>query len=196
MAMRQFRIEPFGSLSAGAIKAHLELYKGYSDQTDAVLRQLDAPVATAPPPALTPRETLARRLSFEGNGAILHELFFEQLETPGNGEDPAFSTAVAQRYGSFDRWQEDILELGCSRGPGWVLTCLHRDSLIENFWIDLHELGAPAGCAILYVVDLWEHAYWTDYGAKGRDKFMQDLFERSNWAIAGKRFQQALARGT
>jgi superoxide dismutase len=137
--MRQFKIEPFGSLSADTIKAHFELYKGYDEQTDAVLRQLDTPPASTPlPPALTPRETLARRLSFEGNGAVLHELFFEQLESPTAGEDPVFSTALAQRYGSFEKWQEDVLELGTARGPGWVLTCLHKDSLIENFWIDLH----------------------------------------------------------
>jgi Fe-Mn family superoxide dismutase len=193
--MKQFRIEPFGGLSAAAIKTHLELYKGYSEQTDAVLRQLDTPPPSTPlPAALTPRETLARRLSFEGNGAILHELFFEQLEGPGKAEDPAFSTAVAQRYGSFDKWQEDVLDLGTARGPGWVLTCLHRDSLIENFWIDLHELGSPAGSAVLYVVDLWEHAYWTDYGAKGREKYMRDLFAHSNWAVAGTRYQRAHRR--
>jgi superoxide dismutase, Fe-Mn family len=190
--MKQFAINPFGALSAPAIKAHLELYKGYVEHTDAVLRQLDTPSPAPLPAALTPRETLARRLSFEGNGALLHELFFEQLAAPGAGEDPTFSTALAQRYGSFDKWQEDVLELGTTRGPGWVLTCLHRDSLIENFWIDLHELGTPAGSAVLYAVDLWEHAYWTDYGAKGREKYMRDLLAHSNWAVAGKRHQQAL----
>src|SRR5689334_7571576 len=108
--MRQFRIEPFGGISEAAIKAHLELYKGYAEQTDSVLRQLDTPPPATPlPPALTPRETLARRLSFEGNGAVLHELFFEQLESPATGEDPAFSTALAQRYGSLQKWQEDVL---------------------------------------------------------------------------------------
>jgi superoxide dismutase, Fe-Mn family len=193
--MRQFKIEPFGALSVPAIKAHLDLYRGYVDETDAVLRQLDTPPPATPfPAALTPRETLARRLSFEGNGAILHELFFEQFETQGGSEDPAFSTAVAERYGSLANWQEDILDLGTTRGPGWVLTCLHRDSLIENFWIDLHELGAPAGSSVLYAVDLWEHAYWSDYGAKGREKYMRDLFAHSNWAIAGERYQQAHRR--
>jgi Fe-Mn family superoxide dismutase len=190
--MRQFRIEPFGGLSEAAIKAHLELYRGYSEQTDLVLRQLDTPPPPSPlPAALVPRETLARRLSFEGNGAILHELFFEQIEAPASGEDPAFSTAVAQRYGSLEKWQEDILELGTTRGPGWVLTCLYKDSLIENFWVDLHELGTPAGSTVLYAMDLWEHAYWTDYGSKGRERFMRDVFGRSNWAVAGKRYQQA-----
>jgi superoxide dismutase, Fe-Mn family len=193
--MKQFRIELFGALSAAAIKAHLELYKGYAEQTDAVLRQLDTPPGPTPlPAAITPRETLARRLSFEGNGALLHELFFEQLEGATSAEDPVFSTAVAQRYGSVEKWQEDVLELGTTRGPGWVLTCLHRDSLIENFWVDLHELGAPASSAVLYVVDLWEHAYWTDYGSKGREKYMRDLFAHSNWAVAGKRYQQAQRR--
>lgn len=193
--MRQFKIEPFGGLSAASIKAHLELYKGYTEQADAVLRQIDTPPPPTPlPAALTPRETLARRLSFEGNGVILHELFFDQFEAPATGEDAAFSTAVTQRFGSLEKWQEDVLELGTTRGPGWVVTCVHMDSLIENFWIDIHEVGMPAGSLILYVVDLWEHAYWTDYGAKGREKYMRDLLSHTNWAVAGKRYQQAQHR--
>jgi Fe-Mn family superoxide dismutase len=194
--MREFKLAPFGHLSAAAIEAHLGLYKGYVEQTAAVLKQLRSP---AVPPtaafALTPRETLARRLSFEGNGARLHELFFEQFETPGEGHNDAFSTAMSQRFGSFQAWQDDILELGTTRGPGWILTCFEaRSGLIENYWIDLHEFGIPADSSVLYVLDLWEHAYWTDYGAKGRDRYLRDLLEHSNWRICGARYQQAWRR--
>ncbi|MEO6078398.1 MAG: Fe-Mn family superoxide dismutase [Steroidobacteraceae bacterium] len=195
--MREFTLAPFGALSAASIKTHLELYKGYAEQTDAVQKQLVAPLAAQPPSVFTARETLARRLSFEGNGANLHELFFEQFEQPGKGEDPEFSSALQRRFGSFRKWQEDILELGKARGPGWVLTSYRAENAsIENFWIDLHELGIPAGSAVLYVVDLWEHAYWLDYGPKGRDKYMGDLFQYSNWAIAARRYQQAQRRTT
>lgn len=188
--MREFKLAPFGGLSAASIQAHLELYKGYCEQTAAVRTQLQQEQSS--PAALTSRETLARRLSFEGNGAVLHELFFEQFESPGNGEDPAFTAALLQRFGSFQKWQEDVLELGKTRGPGWILTCCRsEDALIDNFWIDLHELGTPANHTVLHVVDLWEHAYWTDYGAKGRDRYIRDLFRRSDWAVAGRRLKLA-----
>lgn len=190
--MREFKIAPFGSLSAAAIEAHLGLYKGYVEQTAAITRQLDSQPMSPVADVFTPRETLARRLSFEDNGVILHELFFEQFVKPGGAEDADFSAALQPRFGSFTKWQEDILQLGKARGPGWVLTCLRSDGQrVENVWIDLHELGIPAGSTVLYVVDLWEHAYWTDYGAKGREKFMRDLFAHSDWAIAGQRWRQA-----
>ncbi len=194
--MREFKLAPFGNLSAASVEAHLGLYKGYVEQTEAVLKQLrDATVPQAATAALTPRETLARRLSFEGNGARLHELFFEQFEAPGEGNNGTFSTAVSQRFGSFQAWQDDILELGKTRGPGWVLTCFEaRSGLVDNYWIDLHEFGLPADSAVLYVVDLWEHAYWTDYGAKGRDHYMRDLLAHSNWEISAKRYQEAWRR--
>lgn len=193
--MKGFQIAPFGALSAAAIEAHLGLYKGYTEQAAAVLQQLHTPAVNAAPAVLTPRETLSRRLSFESNGVVLHELFFEQLENPGGGEDKALSAALSQRFGSFYKWQDDILELGKARGPGWVVTCFRQsEPLLENIWIDLHELGHLGDSSILYVVDLWEHAYWTDYGAKGRDKYMHDLFEHSNWSVAGRRYQQALRR--
>jgi superoxide dismutase, Fe-Mn family len=194
--MREFKLAPFGDLSAGAIEAHLGLYKGYVEQTEAVLKQLHgATVPQSVPAALTPRETLSRRLSFEANGARLHELFFEQFETADGGDNHVFSTTVLRRFGSLQAWQEDILELGKTRGPGWILTCIGVQSgLIDNHWIDLHESGVPADSPVLYVVDLWEHAYWADYGAKGRERYMHDLLEHSNWAVAGKRCQQALSR--
>ncbi len=82
-----------------------------------------------------------------------------------------------------------------ARGPGWIVTCFRAEgALTENFWIDLHEFGIPADHAVLHVVDLWEHAYWTDYGARGRDRYMRDLFRHSDWSVAGRRLEQARQR--
>jgi Fe-Mn family superoxide dismutase len=139
---------------------------------------------------LVPRETLARRLAFEANGEHLHELFFEQFDQPASATGGLFDTAVSRRFGSFQGWQDDILELGKTRGPGWVATCLDAQG-VENYWIDLHELSVPADGAILYLVDLWEHAYWSDYGAKGRERFMRDLFANTNWQIVEQRYNRA-----
>ncbi len=184
--MREFKIAAFGGLSAVSIEAHLGLYKGYAEETAAVVKELQA--ATKHPATaavLTPRETLARRLAFEGNGERLHELFFEQFGAPSASQG-SFNAALTGRFGSFEGWQDDIIELGTTRGPGWVATCAGAHG-IENYWIDLHELTTPADCPILYLVDLWEHAYWTDYGAKGRERYMRDLFAHSNWAVVEQR---------
>ena len=192
--MREFKIAAFGGLSAAAIEAHLALYKGYAEQTAAVVKELAAATAyPATAAVLTPRETLARRLAFEGNGERLHELFFEQLGAPSAPGEGKFNAAVAKRFGSFQRWQDDILELGKTRGPGWVATCLSARG-VENYWIDLHELTTPVDSPILYLVDLWEHAYWTDYGAKGRERFMRDLFANSNWGVVEQRYARALLK--
>ncbi len=45
--MRKFKLEPFGALTAAAIQAHLDLYEGYVEQTQAVRKQLNAPPAAA-----------------------------------------------------------------------------------------------------------------------------------------------------
>ncbi|MEO6184803.1 MAG: Fe-Mn family superoxide dismutase, partial [Steroidobacteraceae bacterium] len=189
--MKDFKIAAFGGLSAASIEAHLGLYKGYAEQTAAVMTELQA-AAKAPSTAavLTSRETLARRLAFEGNGERLHELFFEQFGAPTAPAQGDFDQALASRFGSFQGWQDDILELGKTRGPGWVATCAGAHG-IENYWIDLHELTLPAESPILYLVDLWEHAYWTDYGAKGRERYMRDLFAHTNWDILEQRHARA-----
>jgi Fe-Mn family superoxide dismutase len=193
--MREFKLAPFGALTAASIEAHIGLYEGYVEQTEIILKQLRSAAVPQADAALTPRESLARRLSFEGNGARLHELYFEQFGTAADSDNQPFLTAVSQRFGSFEGWQEDILELGKTRGPGWVLTCFEvQGGFIDNHWVDLHELGMPSESSVLYAVDLWEHAYWSDYGARGRERYMRDLFEHTNWEVPGSRYRHAWRR--
>ena len=70
-----FELEGFGKLSAASMQAHLDLYQGYVVQTNAVLDSIAALEKVGgelvEDPA-RPGENLARRLSFELNGIVLH----------------------------------------------------------------------------------------------------------------------------
>ncbi len=37
-----------------------------------------------------------------------------------------------------------------------------------NQWINEHDAGHPAGCNLLLILDVFEHAFMIDYGLKGR----------------------------
>lgn len=173
---KPFEVEAFGKLSAAAIDAHLGLYQGYVVQTNAVLEskaQLDKMGGELMENPVRPAESLARRLAFELNGITLHELFFEQYLKGLHSETGAFERVAAQNFGRVEQWRSSVSALAKTRGPGWVIAAFDEGrGYLHNFWLDMHHLYVPAGLRVIFVLDLWEHAYMTDYGAKGRGEYV------------------------
>lgn len=171
-----FELEGFGKLSKSSIQAHLDLYQGYVVQTNAVLDSIAALEKMGgelvEDPA-RPAESLAHRLSFELNGIALHELFFEQYLHGSGTSSGSFERAACFNFGSFEQWQASVRAVARTRGAGWVLTVYDEQrSFLHNVWVGSHDLHVPAGLRVVFVLDLWEHAYLEDYGVKGREEYV------------------------
>lgn len=194
-----FDIAPEQALSRESIAVHVDLYRGYIEQVNAIIDALRQPQAMAAgeQPA-RPREALARRLAFELNGVVLHERLFEQMESPTrqDGPDPGSRAMEAMdvAFGGFEAWRADLMMLAKTRGVGWVV-CLWDPGAeyLMNFWVDLHHLSVPAGQRIAFVVDLWEHAYFADYGPKGREDYVRDALLHTNWTVVERRIDGSSA---
>ena len=101
------------------------------------------------------------------NSMVLHELFFDGL-----GEESAPGTelmsSIVRDFGSFDRWRAEFTAMGRAQGggSGWVLlTFSPRDGRLINQWAMDHTT-ALAGAQPILALDMYEHAYHIDYGAK------------------------------
>lgn len=185
---RNFSMDPFDGQSERAMKDHLGLYAGYVKQASAIEHALRDGNIGSGMAVLRPRETLARRLAFEANGVRLHELFFEQFVMSDRAGDGGFGRCVEDAYGSPEAWRADVKALGEARGPGWIVTTLDPGTgAVQNYWIDLHHLNTPANQTILFVLDLWEHAYWTDFGAAGRPKYIEAVLNGTKWPVIDAR---------
>jgi len=186
-------------LSQDAMQTHLELYAGYVKEANAICAALaDGASFSGVIEAVHARESLSRRLAFELSGVRLHELFFEQIN-PGSAaktpdRDADFMNCLARSFSGYNNWIEDIKQLGKTRGPGWVATYQDEDTgRLNNLWIDLHHLAVPAGQQLVFALDLWEHAYWDDYGAKGRPQYIADVLRQTDWAVVDQRMTPATA---
>ncbi len=75
-------------------------------------------------------------------------------------------------------------------GSGWVvLVYSHRDARLMIQWAADHTMSLANATPIM-VLDMYEHAYAMDYGAKAAsyvDAYMQAI----NWSAAGRRFDKA-----
>ena len=165
------------------LKNHFTLYQGYVTNTNKLWDLLTAMLKEGK--AGTPEYSeLKRRFGFEFNGMRLHEYYFENL----GGKAPlektgALAEKVAGAYGSYDAWEQDFRATGAIRGIGWVI--LYQDDVtgwLFNQWINEHEVGHLAGCRPILVMDVFEHAFITDYGLKRAD-YIAAFFQNINWGV-------------
>lgn len=133
---------------------------------------------------------LKREELIAANSMILHELFFASL---GEESAPAgpLRDALVRDFGSVERWQAEFSGMGKAQGggSGWVLlTWSPRDKKLINQWAMDHTTTLAGGQPIL-ALDMYEHAYQMDYGAKAGDYV--DAFMRAiHWTNPNILFAQ------
>jgi len=165
------------------LKNHFTLYQGYVTNTNKLMELLDSKEKNAANPEYA---ELKRRFGFEFNGMRLHEYYFENLAA-NKAVPPTISKKLAKAFGSYEAWEQDFRATGAMRGIGWVV--LYQDNAtgqLFNQWINEHEMGHLAGCKPILVMDVFEHAFMTDYGLKRAD-YIAAFFQNINWDIVGKR---------
>ena len=122
---------------------------------------------------------LKREELIAANSMILHEHFFNAI---GGDGQPAgvLEEAIKRDFGSVDRWRAEFSAMGKAEGggSGWViLTYSPRDKRLVNCWAADHTTTLAGGRPVL-VLDMYEHAYHMDYGAKAAayvDAYMQNI---------------------
>jgi Fe-Mn family superoxide dismutase len=168
---------------------HFTLYEGYVTNTnkavDAVVGLLDQDKTGTPEYA-----EVMRRFGWEFNGMRLHELYFENMMKGGSQlemESPLGKKLIAE-FGSYERWEKHFRATGAMRGIGWVV--LYQDDVtgtMYNVWINEHNEGHMSGATPLLVMDVFEHAYMTDYEIK-RAAYIDAFMKNICWHVVSARF--------
>ncbi len=188
--VKEFNIPNLEGLSQDGIEAHLGLYKGYVASFNAITTLIDKYSDNAD--YTHELSELLRRRSFEFGGMRLHEYYFNQLE---GGAEPlpqesALSQALTAQYSSVDACIKLLKSTANMRGPGWAL--LYYDAQNEQFHIgfsgEQHQ-GHFVTLPIIFALDVWEHAYLSDYGTTGKGDYIEAYLNNVNWSIVSRRFE-------
>ncbi len=140
--------------------------------------------ATAPGFAIN---GLKREELIAWNSMILHELYFAGLGAPNRPGAP-LAAAIERDFGSHDRWQAQFAAMGkaLGGGSGWVLLVWsHRDRCLVNQWAADHTMTLAGGTPLL-ALDMYEHAYAIDYGAKAA-AYVDAWLKAVDWTEASRR---------
>jgi len=175
--------------SEGLLKNHFTLYQGYVTNTNKVLDALDQMLKDGK--TGTPEfAELKRRLGWEFNGMRLHEYYFENLGgTGGIDKSGNLAKKLEESFGGYESWEKDFRATGLMRGIGWI--ALYQDTVggrLINFWINEHDVSHPAGCNLILIMDVFEHAFMLDYGLKRAD-YIEAFFKNINWKTVGTRLK-------
>jgi Fe-Mn family superoxide dismutase len=169
------------------LRNHFTLYQGYVTNTNKLMDALSAMLKEGKQGTPEYAE-LKRRLGWEFNGMRLHEYYFENLGGKSALERSGkLARKLSEDFGSYEDWEKDFKASGTMRGIGWVV--LYQDNLtgkLFNQWINEHDVGHPAGCIPILVLDVFEHAFMVDYGLKRAD-YIEAFFRNIDWGTVESR---------
>ena len=162
-------------MSEKLIVSHYENnYGGAVKRLNAISEQLAA-LDFASAPVFTVNG-LKREELIAANSMILHEIYFASLGAESE-PDTTMRDALTRDFGSVEHWRAEFAAMGkaLGGGSGWVLlTWSPRDQKLVNQWAADHT-HALAGAQPILALDMYEHSYHMDYGAKAAayvDAFM------------------------
>ncbi len=173
----------FGTLKGISEKTnqihHGKLYTGYVNKRNEI--ELALSVADKSKANATHSEfgELKRQETFAANGQILHEIFFGILG--GDGVPNSNVLKMIERdFGSFENWKAEFIACGMS-ARGWAILAFDpSDGRLHNYTGDAHNQGGVWGAIPLIALDVYEHAYFIDFGSD-RKAYIESYFSNLDW---------------
>jgi len=143
---------------------------------------------------------LKREELIAAGSVILHEIYFDSLGGRGNDpptgrEQPAaeLAQALERDFGSVAAWRAEFTGMAkaLGGGSGWaILAWSGRLGRLVNHWAADHA-HALAGATPILALDMYEHAYHLDFGAKAA-AYVDQAMANLNWARIGARYRLAI----
>ncbi|MBN9435793.1 Fe-Mn family superoxide dismutase [Bosea sp. (in: a-proteobacteria)] len=133
---------------------------------------------------------LKREELIAANSAILHEIYFDGLGGTGDAAGD-LALALERDFGSVAGWRSKFAACAKAQagGSGWtLLVWSERHERLMIQWGQDHT-NCLAGSIPIMALDMYEHAYHIDFGAKAGayvDAFMKNI----HWERVGARFRR------
>lgn len=165
------------------------LYKGYIDNTNKTQEQLEKARQSGD---FSNIKCLEKNLSFFGSGAILHELFFQNMG-PAVPTEPSHNLMeqIMKDFSSYEKFKQQFTQAAIAvEASGWcLLVWVPKWNKLEILQCEKHQDLTLWGCIPLLVLDMWEHSYYLQYTTK-RPDYVSAFWNILNWNEVNKRFKK------
>lgn len=194
--MHKVETLPWKSLSGISDKTnqihHDKLYAGYVNKRNEVEEKL-AELSPADYQAGNQVYSLLRGLktdeTFAANGMILHQIFFSVLGGDGHPSGEIVAD-LNDQFGSVDNFRREFNACAMA-ARGWAILVLdHSDHRLHIYTADAQNHGGVWGSIPILPVDVYEHAYFIDFGSD-RVAYLTTFWDNLDWSEINRRYQSA-----
>jgi len=128
--------------------------------------------------------------TFATNGVYLHEWYFDVLGGAGDWQvAPELTKALEEKWGSIEK-AVAYMSACAMAARGWMVICWDtRVGKLKQYNADAHAQGGVWGCLPIIVLDVYEHAYFIDYGSD-RKSYIEAYWKNFNWGKAEEMFKK------
>ena len=136
-----------------------------------------------------------KNLAFNLGGHTNHTIFWNNLSPNGGGQpEGELAEAINDSFGSFEKFRAHFTATALGiQGSGWAV--LAYDSIsgkLVIFQLFDQQANVPVGTVPLFMVDMWEHAFYLDYLNVKAD-YVKAIWNIANWSDVAKRLDNAVA---
>lgn len=165
---------------------HDVLYAGYVKKYNQIIEALNGVDYSEANASFSEVRELMVEKGFTLNGVKLHEAYFDNLTDAPTPIDGTIKSLIEKSWGSYDDWAGQFAALGVA-SRGWVVLAYdYTIGRLDNYLLDAHNQGGIADTELVLVMDVYEHAYFLDYGTARKDyitKFMAAI----DWSVVNQR---------
>ena len=195
MEKLEYKVRPlkFSKELSGISKRQIDehhdvLYAGYVKKLNEIHTKIETADVTEANATFSQIRELKLEETFARNAVELHEEYFDNLGGDGVPKGVVLDL-IKEDFGSFEKWQQQFVALGIS-ARGWVILAFDKQDLkLHNYLSDFHSHGGVWNCSPILVLDVYEHAYFLDYGT-ARRKYLDAFMKNVDWDEVNKRVER------
>ncbi len=187
LEVKPLKYKSLPGLSERQLSEHHDvLYAGYVKKYNEIVEKTQSVDLESTNATYSELRELFVEKNFALNGIKLHESYFDNMTDKPTKIAGTIEQLIVKRWGSVEQWQAEFAALGIA-ARGWVVLCFDYNlGQLENYIYDMHNQGGVADTELVLVMDVYEHAYFLDYGTARKDyitKFMAAI----DWDVVNKR---------
>ncbi|MGH2541308.1 MAG: Fe-Mn family superoxide dismutase, partial [Ardenticatenaceae bacterium] len=125
---------------------------------------------------------LKRRYPALASATVLHEIYWGNMHPAGRRRPTGdLKVRLEHEFGSYEGWVDEFVATAMAPEAGWALL-VHdpSDHRLRNVVVEGHDRGAVWGAWVLVACDVWEHAYYKQYGSQ-RGEYARAFLDLLEW---------------
>jgi len=172
-------------ISQNQFNNHLQLYEGYIKKVNNINTKMQDKIINDDVITWTYRD-----MQYALNGVILHELYFENIKI-NDSKNIYWSLDIFKNGMQYSNWKKEFTTMALQT-RGWLIYAYEpRIKQFCNMTLQAHDEGFVCYAKPIIVLDMYEHAYYTDY-INDKNKYITQFLNNIDWTVAKNRVKKAI----